>query len=162
MKRFHIQFIIKSQYTLQKWFCGVALQWLRGQINYFPKDDFLLFQRTSPKSIIDTRRIPITTFNFKDIITFFIKGSTKMTFFAIFKIILISHIYIHDKGCSNLLSQGFIFIHVLRKGHRSTQTRNTSLYIVTYNISFKKHQIYLQVILHTYIKSSIYIITSFI
>ena len=53
MKRFYIQFTIKSHYTKPK----VDLQWLRRQLNDIPKDVFMSFKPTKHKSTIHTRRI---------------------------------------------------------------------------------------------------------
>ena len=59
IKRFHIQFITQSHYTLPKRTPRVDLQWLRIQLNDLPKDYLTLFQTINPKSTIHTRRIPL-------------------------------------------------------------------------------------------------------
>ena len=59
MKRFHIQFITKLQYTILQKSSRVSFQWLRGQLNHFPKDYFMSFKLTNFQVIIHTRTISL-------------------------------------------------------------------------------------------------------
>ncbi len=59
MKRYHSLFITKSYNSLPKRVQWACLQWLLRQLNDFPRDNFMSFQPTDPKSIIHMRRIPL-------------------------------------------------------------------------------------------------------
>ena len=85
MKRYHILFLTKSSCTLPKRVYQGCLQRLRGQLNKFPKDEFIPFHPTTPKASIHTRRIPLKLPILKHIITFFLKCSNLMSFFTMFK-----------------------------------------------------------------------------
>ena len=127
MKRFHILFITKSHYTLPKRSPRVTFQLLRGQLNDFPKNDFMPFKLINPQSTVHSKRYHYTfkiwgyhnilskRFHINDFL-YYIQDHT-------------SFIHIHSwQRCFSLLSQGFIFILFMYNARLIGLPKEESLY----------------------------------